>query len=54
MPNKLSEDKKRISYGEWKDVYEVIRRQAKKERVDISVILRRATQEYVKTHQGPK
>jgi hypothetical protein len=51
MPNQLSEDKRRVTYTEWKDVHEVLKETAKRERLDVSDIVRRATLAYIQELQ---
>jgi hypothetical protein len=47
MPGQLSADKRRISYAEFKDVYEKIHKMAKALRLTETDIIRFATQEFV-------
>ena len=47
MPNKMSEDKRRVTYAEWADIYDLVRQIAETERRDVSDVIRKATQKYV-------
>lgn len=54
MANQLSPDKRRVTYTEWKDVYKIIEVIAKKERLDVSDVIRRATLEYAQKLQNDR
>lgn len=45
MPNKLDEAKRRVTYAEWTDIYALIKEIADAERLDVSDIVRKATQQ---------
>lgn len=54
MPNKLSADKKRLTYTEFPDVAERLGRYAARTRMDRSLVIRNATNEYVRMRQMGK
>ena len=51
MSNQLSEDKRRVTYTEWKDVYGVLKKMATQERLDVSDLVRRATLDFIQKNQ---
>jgi len=51
MSNQLSDDKRRVTYTEWKDVYSVLKKLATQERLDVSDIVRRATLDFIQKQQ---
>lgn len=54
MPNKIADDKIRVSYLEWKDIHAELRIMADAERLDLSDLIRRATAEYLNKHRSDR
>lgn len=51
MPNRLSKDKRRVTYTEWVDVFKDLQEIAKHERLDMADIVRRATLEFIENRR---
>lgn len=48
MPNQLSDHKKRVTYSEFQDVYDALKKLALDSRTDVSQTVRNATSEYLR------
>lgn len=53
MPNQLAEDKRRVSYIEYKENYAIIKALAAQEHLEVSDILRKAVREFL-ARSAPK
>lgn len=51
MPNKLSIDKKRLTYTEFPDVADRLNKYAERARMDRSLVIRNATSDYVRARE---
>ncbi len=54
MPNKLSIDKKRLTYNEFPDVFSRLNKCVEKSRMDRSLVIRNATADYVRERSRGK
>jgi hypothetical protein len=54
MPNQLDPSKKRVTFTEFTDVFAKLQKKAAADRVDVSTVLRAATQDFVLKHKAKK